>query len=113
MEFRIPVAAQIYPDRFHKIGTSHNKLTPQELMDMGLRAQLQMQSFITGQLSFKGKRPETNTTHLKLAHIRPPATANPTTIVRTCAKLRFPLRLQYERLLRHRCSLAQAIYVHQ
>jgi len=52
-EFRIPVAAQIYPDRFHKIGTSHNKLTPQELMDMGLRAQLQMQSFITGQLSIQ------------------------------------------------------------
>jgi paraquat-inducible protein B len=51
--FRIPVAAQIYPDRIQKLSTSHKKLTPQDLMDMGLRAQLQLQSFITGQLSIQ------------------------------------------------------------
>src|SRR5512143_3429778 len=52
-EFRIPVTAQIYPDRIQKLSLNHQKLTPQELMDMGLRAQLQLQSFITGQLSIQ------------------------------------------------------------
>ena len=52
-EFRIPVAAQLYPDRIQKLSPSHKKLTPQELMDMGLRAQLQLQSLITGQLSIQ------------------------------------------------------------
>jgi len=52
-EFRIPVAAQIYPDRFQKIAPSPKRLTAQELMDMGLRAQLQLQSLITGQLSIQ------------------------------------------------------------
>jgi len=52
-EFLIPVAAQIYPDRIHKLSPGHKKLTPQEYMDMGLRAQLQLQSLITGQLSIQ------------------------------------------------------------
>jgi paraquat-inducible protein B len=52
-EFLIPVAAQIYPDRIQKISPRSKKLTPQELLDMGLRAQLQLQSFITGQLSIQ------------------------------------------------------------
>lgn len=52
-EFLIPVAAQLYPDRFQKVSEGHKKLAPQELMDMGLRAQLQLQSFITGQLSIQ------------------------------------------------------------
>jgi paraquat-inducible protein B len=52
-EFLIPVAAQIYPDRIRKISPGSEKLTPQDLLDMGLRAQLQLQSFITGQLSIQ------------------------------------------------------------
>ncbi len=52
-EFLIPVAAQIYPDRIQKLSLGHRKLTPQEYMEMGLRAQLQLQSLITGQLSIQ------------------------------------------------------------
>jgi paraquat-inducible protein B len=52
-EFRIPVAAEIYPDRIHKLSADHKKMRPQEYMDMGLRAQLQLQSLITGQLSIQ------------------------------------------------------------
>jgi paraquat-inducible protein B len=52
-EFQIPVAAHIYPDRIQKLSPNHKRLTPKELMDMGLRAQLQLQSLITGQLSIQ------------------------------------------------------------
>lgn len=52
-EFLIPVSAQIYPDRIRKISPNSKKLMPQDLLDMGLRAQLQLQSFITGQLSIQ------------------------------------------------------------
>jgi paraquat-inducible protein B len=52
-EFLIPVAARLYPDRFQKVSESYKKMEAQELMDMGLRAQLQLQSFITGQLSIQ------------------------------------------------------------
>jgi len=52
-EFRIPVSAQLYPDRIQRLATSPQKATLKDLIDQGLRAQLQLQSFITGQLSIQ------------------------------------------------------------
>jgi paraquat-inducible protein B len=52
-EFRIPVAAQLYPDRVEWLSPSTKKMSLKGLIEMGLRAQLQMQSFITGQLSIQ------------------------------------------------------------
>jgi paraquat-inducible protein B len=50
LSFLIPVYVEIDPDKMvyvgHKPGTQHTK----ELIDKGLRAQLDMQSFVTGQL---------------------------------------------------------------
>ena len=50
-EFRIPVAAKLYPDRVISLAVSPRPAKLKDLIDMGLRAQLHMQSFITGQLS--------------------------------------------------------------
>ncbi len=52
-EFRIPVSAQLYPDRIQHLSTSPRETKLKDLIGMGLRAQLQMQSFITGQLSIQ------------------------------------------------------------
>lgn len=52
-EFRIPVSVQLYPDRIRRLSTSPMKRKLKDLIGMGLRAQLQMQSFITGQLSIQ------------------------------------------------------------
>jgi paraquat-inducible protein B len=52
-EFRIPVAAELYPERVERIGTGSTKMTLKKLIEMGLRAQLQLQSLITGQLSIQ------------------------------------------------------------
>ena len=52
-EFRIPVAAQLYPDRIQRMAATPSKTSLQGLIDRGLRAQLQMQSLITGQLSIQ------------------------------------------------------------
>jgi paraquat-inducible protein B len=52
-EFRIPVAAKLYPDRVMSLAASPRPATMKDLIDMGFRAQLQMQSLITGQLSIQ------------------------------------------------------------
>ena len=52
-EFRIPVAAELYPDRIQRMAATPSKTSLQGLIDRGLRAQLQMQSLITGQLSIQ------------------------------------------------------------
>lgn len=51
-EFRVPVTAELYPDRIVKLGTSR-ETTLAKLIEDGLRAQLQLQSLITGQLSIQ------------------------------------------------------------
>ena len=50
--FEIPVILEIEPDKFHVIGPDvrDEKQYIQELIKSGLRAQLQMQSMVTGQL---------------------------------------------------------------
>jgi paraquat-inducible protein B len=51
-EFRVPVTAELYPDRIVRLGpTRGTKLA--QLIEDGLRAQLQLQSLITGQLSIQ------------------------------------------------------------
>jgi paraquat-inducible protein B len=50
-EFLIPVAVRLISNRAERLSASATPMTLRELIDMGLRAQLQMQSFITGQLS--------------------------------------------------------------
>jgi paraquat-inducible protein B len=62
MEFRIPVFIQIEPGRMRQVGrqveAKGQLLTP--LIDRGLRAQLEMQSFVTGQLAVQlGFHPDT------------------------------------------------------
>jgi paraquat-inducible protein B len=52
-EFRIPVAAKLYPDRVISLAISPRPATLKDLIDMGFRAQLHMQSLITGQLSIQ------------------------------------------------------------
>jgi paraquat-inducible protein B len=52
-EFQIPVAAMLYPDRIERLATTPSKTTLDELIERGLRAQLQLQSLITGQLSIQ------------------------------------------------------------
>jgi paraquat-inducible protein B len=52
-EFQIPVAAMLYPDRIQRLATTPSKTTLDELIERGLRAQLQLQSLITGQLSIQ------------------------------------------------------------
>lgn len=52
-EFRIPVAAKLYPDRVISLAAGARRTTLKDLIDMGFRAQLRMQSFITGQLSIQ------------------------------------------------------------
>jgi paraquat-inducible protein B len=55
----IPVYAEVEPDRIAGL-TGHERRTAQQLADMGLRAQLGMQSFVTGQLSVElDFRPDT------------------------------------------------------
>jgi paraquat-inducible protein B len=53
-ELDIPVVIEIEPDRFKVVGGSVAKTAPaeshKELVERGLRAQLEMQSFVTGQL---------------------------------------------------------------
>jgi paraquat-inducible protein B len=51
-EFEVPVAAELYPDRIQKLGGAR-ATTLQDLIAKGLRAQLQLQSLITGQLSIQ------------------------------------------------------------
>jgi paraquat-inducible protein B len=52
-EFRIPVSATLYPDRIQSLFPSARETRLNNLIEIGLRAQLQMQSFITGQLSIQ------------------------------------------------------------
>lgn len=52
-EFRIPVSVKIFPDRIRRLSAGPQETKLKDLIDMGLRAQLQMQSFITGQLSIQ------------------------------------------------------------
>ncbi len=52
-EFRIPVSVLLYPDRIQRLSKSPTATKLKDLIAMGLKAQLQMQSFITGQLSIQ------------------------------------------------------------
>ena len=52
-EFQVPVEAELYPDRIQKLGRTNSKTDLQGLIANGLRAQLQLQSLITGQLSIQ------------------------------------------------------------
>jgi paraquat-inducible protein B len=52
-EFRIPVSATLFPDRIQSLFPSARETKLNNLIEIGLRAQLQMQSFITGQLSIQ------------------------------------------------------------
>jgi paraquat-inducible protein B len=62
MEFRIPVFFQIEPDKMTQVGRPmelHGQLL-KPLIERGLRAQLEMQSFVTGQLAVQlGFYPDT------------------------------------------------------
>jgi len=51
-EFRVPVSAELYPDRIVRLG-GERSTTLKDLIDQGLRAQLQLQSLITGQLGIQ------------------------------------------------------------
>jgi paraquat-inducible protein B len=51
MKTQIPVLIEVYPDRFQvRTGERHYRKVATKLIEMGLRAQLITQSFITGQL---------------------------------------------------------------
>jgi paraquat-inducible protein B len=50
-EFLIPVSVRLITNRAERLSAGAKPMTMKELIALGLRAQLQMQSFITGQLS--------------------------------------------------------------